>query len=91
MVARWWRPDPNTYTRIFREHTPESDLFWQKDYDRTAQIVECTGWKLEVSDHCRLLKPGDIIKIPANTYHKIIKGTGSFVVEITNNESKSHT
>ena len=91
MVARWWRPNPNSYTRIFREHTPESDLFWQKDCDRTVHIIECTNWKLEVSEQCRLLKPGDIIKLAANKYHKIIKGTGSFVVEITNNESQGNT
>ena len=89
MVAPCYHPEP-TYTRIFREHTPESELFWNKEYDRTAQILECEGWKLKVSGQCYALNPGDIIKIPANTYHKIIKGTGSFVVEITNNESKSH-
>ena len=73
---------PNTYTRIFREHTPESDLFWNKNYERSAKIVECDGWKVELSDHCRTLRAGETFKIPANQYHKIIKGSGSLVVEI---------
>jgi quercetin dioxygenase-like cupin family protein len=90
VVARSYHPNP-TYTRIFREHTPESELFWKKDFDRTVQIIECTGWKIQSDEYSRPLKPGDIIKIPANKYHKIIKGTGSFVVEITPNEQQSHT
>lgn len=86
MVAPGYSTEP-TYTRIFREHTPESELFWNKNYERTAKIIECDGWKVELADRCRTLKPGENFKIHANQYHKIIKGTGSLVVEITEHES----
>lgn len=79
---------PNKFERIFREHTDESELVWHRDRkDRTVRIIECNGWKFQKDNRLPVeLKEGDTIHINAFEYHRILKGSGSLVVEITEHE-----
>ena len=79
---------PNKFERIFREHVDESELVWHRDRkDRTVKIIECDGWKFQQDNKLPIeLHEGDTINIKAFEYHRILKGTGSLVVEITEYE-----
>ena len=74
----------NKFQRIFREHTPDSELVWHRDRkSRTVTVIESNGWKFQQDNKLPVvLKPGDVLKITAKEYHRILKGTGSLVVEI---------
>jgi len=78
----------NKFERIFREHTNEEELVWHRDRkDRTVKIVECNGWKFQHDNQLPVeLHEGDTLHIKAKEYHRIIKGIGSLVVEITEHE-----
>jgi len=79
----------NTFERIFREHTNESELVWHRDRkDRTVKVIESAGWKFQADNKLPIeLKEGDVINIKAKSYHRIHKGSGSLVVEITEHET----
>lgn len=79
----------NTFERIFREHTNESELVWHRDRkDRTVKVIESDGWKFQADNKLPIeLKEGDVINIKAKSYHRIHKGSGSLVVEITEHET----
>jgi len=79
---------PNKFERIFREHVNELELVWHRDRkDRTVKIIECDGWKFQQDNKLPVeLHEGDTINIKAFEYHRILKGTGSLVVEITEYE-----
>jgi len=79
----------NRFQRIFREHTADSELVWHRDHcDRSISIIESNGWKFQADNKLPVeLKAGDTLHITANEYHRVIKGTGSLVVEITEHEA----
>jgi len=79
----------NTFQRIFREHTNEAELVWHRDRkDRTVKVIESAGWKFQADNKLPIeLKEGDVINIKAKSYHRIHKGSGSLVVEITEHET----
>lgn len=85
-INPWIQKDisKHKFERIFREHTDESELVWHRDKrDRTVKIIESNGWKFQEDNKLPVeLKPGDIVKIKAFEYHRILKGNGSLVVEI---------
>lgn len=82
----------NKFERIFREHTDDSELVWHRDHkDRTVKVVECNGWKFQADNKLPVeMQPGDVIKIKAREYHRIHKGSGSLVVEITEHETNQN-
>lgn len=82
----------NTFQRVF-EHTTHSDeLVWHRDRaDRTVRIIEGKNWKFQLDNEIpRTLKPGDVLHIPANTYHRIIKGSGDLQIEIVEHETNKY-
>lgn len=83
----------NVFERIFREHTKDHELVWHRDRkDRTIKVIESSGWKFQADNKIPVeLKAGDTLHIKANEYHRVIKGTGSLVVEITEHETGSIT
>lgn len=78
----------NNFQRIFESNTDTAELVWHRDrLPRTVRIQEGTGWKLQMDNQVpKTLEPGDVISIPANTYHRIIMGSTNLVVEITEHE-----
>lgn len=79
---------PNKFQRIFRHHTEESELVWHRDRkNRTVKIIESDGWKFQEDNKLPIeLHNGDTLHIKAYEYHRILKGNGSLVVEITEHE-----
>lgn len=76
---------PNKFERVFREHTKDSELVWHRDKkNRTVKVIECNGWKFQEDNKLPIeLKEGDTIHIEAFEYHRILKGSGNLVLEIT--------
>ena len=78
----------NSFQRVFESNTDNTELVWHRDHtDRTVVIQEGQGWRLQMDNSLpQTLEPGDVVTIPANTYHRIIKGSTNLKVEITEHE-----
>jgi hypothetical protein len=79
--------------RLIREFSADvnsEELVWHRDREnREVTIQEGTGWQIQIDNNLPIFMiPGNTYKIPKNTYHRIIKGRGSLVVEIKKPESK---
>jgi mannose-6-phosphate isomerase class I len=68
----------------------ESELEWHRDRDhRLVEVLEANGWKFQYDNELPIdLQEGDKLFIPKEHYHRIIKGNGDLVVEITENPSE---
>jgi hypothetical protein len=68
--------------RKFTQDIDEQELVWHRDRnDREVQIVGQTDWMFQLEDETpQVLK--DVIFIPKDTYHRLIKGTGELNVHI---------
>lgn len=78
----------NTRQRVFEHAVSSDELVWHRDRtNRTVTVTEGTDWKFQL-DNCipQTIKPGDVLHIPANTFHRIIMGSSRLVVEITEHE-----
>lgn len=68
--------------RKFTQDISEEELVWHRDKnDREVQVLEPTDWKIQFDNQL----PQDIVKsfyIPKDTYHRLIKGTGTLNVRI---------
>lgn len=75
---------PNTILREFSQSVESEELVWHRDRkDRHVEIIEGTGWKLQMDNKLPIeLTEGDIVFIPKNTYHRIHKGTSNLKVKI---------
>ena len=73
--------------RTFSIDTPTTELTWHRDReDRVVEVINGGGWKFQMDDELpQDLKEGDIISIPKNTYHRVIKGESELIVKITEN------
>jgi phage pi2 protein 07 len=70
--------------REFSELVDSSELVWHRDRaDRYVKVRSGNGWKLQVENSLpQNLVPGETYFIPKNSYHRVIKGKQSLVVEI---------
>lgn len=70
--------------REFSKDVDSSELVWHRDKeDRLVVVKEGTGWMLQAENKLpESLSEGSIHFIPRNTYHRIIKGSTSLVIEI---------
>ncbi len=68
--------------RKFTQDIDEQELVWHRDRnDREVQVVGQTDWMFQLEDEIpQVLK--DVIFIPKDTYHRLIKGTGELNVHI---------
>jgi len=68
--------------RKFTQDIDEEELVWHRDRnDREVQVVGQTDWMFQLEDEIpQVLK--DVIFIPKDTYHRLIKGTGELNVHI---------
>ena len=74
----------NLCLREFKINTDNSELVWHKDEkDRYVTILEGEGWKFQKDNELpSILQKGDIIFIPKETYHRIIKGSSNLLINI---------
>ena len=75
----------NIVRRTFSNNVSENELIWHRDHeDRIVKIVSETDWLFQFDNELpKKLNVNEEIKIPKNTYHRVIKGSGELVVEIT--------
>jgi len=68
--------------RTFTQDVNEDELVWHRDRrDRRVTVLEETDWKFQFDNELpQVLK--DVIFIPKNTYHRVIKGTGELTISI---------
>lgn len=74
----------NIKERLFKENLNDAELVWHRDKkDREVTIVESNGWMFQMDNELPvILNEGDVINIPKNTYHRILKGTGDLKIKI---------
>ena len=72
----------NLIVRTFSQNIDEDELVWHRDEkDREVTVLEETDWQFQFDNELpQLLK--DVIFIPKNTYHRVIKGTGELNLQI---------
>ncbi len=60
------------------------ELVWHRDRnDRIVEILESDGWYFQFEDQLPTeMKKGDVLNIPKESYHRIIKGSNDLVVKI---------
>ena len=74
----------NKKIRIFEDASQE-ELCWHKDHnDRLVKVMEVgNGWEVQFDDELpKPIKVGDIIKIKANVWHRILKGDDRLVIKV---------
>ena len=70
--------------RTFDENIDTIELKWHRDKeDRKVKVIESTNWKFQMDNELpKLLKKGDTLVIPKETFHRVIKGDGNLVIEV---------
>ncbi len=69
--------------RVFKSDTKEEDLVWHRDReDRIVKCLEKTNWKFQFDNELPISFDNEIF-IPKGVYHRIIKGDGDLVIEVT--------
>lgn len=76
--------DGNVILRTFSEDVESDELVWHRDKkDRVVEIIQSNGWKFQMDDELpKTLKSGDIVNIPKETFHRVIKGEGILIIKI---------
>ena len=74
----------NLTERVFKENTDTHELVWHRDkLDREVTVLESNGWMFQMDNELPIvLKEGDVIEIPKNTYHRILRGNGNLKITI---------
>lgn len=75
----------NIFVRTFLSTLDHDDLIWHRDAtDRILQILQSTKWFLIIEGcYPTELVTGSKYYIPANTYHRLKKGYGDLIIQIT--------
>lgn len=72
----------NIYLRTFSADIPETDLIWHLDAeDRIIEATHKTDWKFQFDDELPI-SLNNLINIPKNTFHRIIKGSDDCTLRI---------
>jgi len=76
-----------TIHRTFAESVDEGDLIWHRDRNtRTVTVVESKGWFLQYDGKLPVaLIEGKSYNIPAESWHRVIKGAGPLRITIREN------
>ena len=74
----------NKKLRTFSGDVNSSELVWHMDEeDREVVVVEGNSWYLQMDNALPVkLEKGRTYFIPKMTYHRVIKGSGSLVLEL---------
>ena len=77
----------NSRTREFKVNTPNKELVWHRDEkDRYVTILEGEGWQFQLDNQLPLEpQKKDVIFIPKQTYHRVLKGKTNLVIKIEEN------
>jgi len=71
------------YTRLFSEDIDDSELVWHRDgEDRLLKVLNGgENWLIQLDDE--LPKPIHNTYIKKDVYHRLIKGNGYILIELT--------
>ena len=74
----------NVYRRTFAEGVDDDELIWHRDHEqRVITVVESNGWKFQSENELPVVMcSSDVIYIRAESWHRVIKGTGKLIVEV---------
>lgn len=77
------------FERTFSSHVMDSELVWHQDRNhRSITVTEGTGWKFQLDNQLPcVLNVGDTFEVPANMYHRLIKGDTDLKLWICETES----
>jgi hypothetical protein len=75
----------NIIRRTFSNDVPINELTWHRDHeDRIVKVISETDWMIQFDNELpKKLNINETVIIPKNTFHRVIKGSGDLVVEIT--------
>jgi hypothetical protein len=70
--------------REFSGDAHPADLIWHKDREeRVVRVIHSQGWQLQLSEGLPFpLVEGNSYRIPARSWHRVIRGDGSLKIEI---------
>lgn len=74
----------NTWQRTFEAHVPDSELIWHMDkLPRSITVLAGVNWKLQMDNQLpQPLEAGKCYEIPAQVYHRLIKGNDRLLIQI---------
>lgn len=75
----------NSIIREFSQDVDSAELIWHRDReDREVKIIKSNGWKLQLDNQLPIyLEEGKTYFIEKFLFHRVIKGKGDLVIEIT--------
>lgn len=70
--------------RVFTNSVDTDELIWHRDHNtRQVKVIEGKDWQIQFDNQLpKKLSANENVHIPANTYHRIIKGSTDLVLEI---------
>jgi quercetin dioxygenase-like cupin family protein len=76
--------ESNVILRTFSEDVESEELVWHRDKnDRVVEVIQSNGWKFQMDNELpKTLKSGDVVEIPKETFHRVIKGEGNLIIKI---------
>jgi hypothetical protein len=88
MVDPCWQQteiSDHKFQRVFRSDLRDQELVWHRDHhDRSVRVIHNQGWQLQMDNQLPvLIQTGQEFKIPALVFHRLIRGSGDLIVEIT--------
>ena len=74
--------------REFSGDVNESELIWHRDKQtREVKVLQGDGWKIQMDNRLpEELEKGNNYYIPKMEYHRLIKGKGSLLLQIKEND-----
>lgn len=74
----------NFILREFSTDINNDELVWHRDKkDRLVEILDGNGWKFQIDENLPTeIKKGDVIKIKAETFHRIWRGNSPLKLKI---------
>lgn len=74
----------NHLIRTFSKDVDTDELKWHYDLEnRKVTILESNGWLFQMDEGLPVeLKPGDVVLIPKNVYHRIKRGYNDLKIKI---------
>lgn len=75
--------EKNVFIRTFDGDINSSELVWHRDKeDRIIEALHYTDWKIQFDNELPKEIKGEII-IKKETFHRLIKGSGSLKIKLT--------
>ena len=72
------------FLREFDNNINQNELIWHRDKkNREVTVLNGMNWKFQYDNSLPfILRIGDTFRVPAETYHRLIKGTTALLLKI---------